>query len=287
MEAPEATTEKVQPSPDAPSDPKAEAIAATAEELGHAPGEETPEADPSEGTAAGEDEKPESKSEDDGAPPEVDWSDPEARATAIRVEVETATTRLNATYKGQLEESARITKDAGSLTELEELQDSDPTAFAEKLKQPDASRVWAARPSASGEAALTEFTRRMYEGTRAAMGTQVSAIAAMSDEQWAELNTELGATEGGGFAYVAKLAVEDFKSSTGFKKLITDAETRGRQDASGDLGSPPPSDDKTPPGTPEAELPSDPRQRAAAQAARQLGRTDFDASKVTPLRRTG
>lgn len=284
-EAPEATDEKVQPTPEAPSDPRDAAKAAATEELGREP-QEAPEATLPEGTAAGDDDAPDS-ADDEPETSEVDWTDPDARAKAIREDVETATARVKQSFKGELEVAEAQRNDATLLKELEELETSNPAALNDKLKNnAEAARVFSTSGRGDVNTAVASAVGTIVTQTRAAMAAVVPDIGEMSDDDWAAFSAEMGSRKGGGFAYVAEKAVEVFKQSSEYTEAIKDAETRGKQDAAGDLGTPPPSDDeKSPPGSPMAELPADPRQRAAAMANRQLKRVDFDASRVQPARK--
>ena len=200
--------------------------------------------------------------------------------------METATARVKQSFKGELEVAEAQRNDATLLAELEELETSNPTALNDKLKNDaEAARVFSASGRGDVNAAVMSAMGTVVTQTRAAMAEVVPDIGEMSDEDWAAFSAEMGSRKGGGFAYVAEQAVEVFKQSSEYTEAIKDAETRGRQDAAGDLGTPPPSDDeKSPPGAPMAELPTDPKQRAAAMANRDLKRVDFDPSRVQPMR---
>lgn len=278
-DAPEAAGTEVQP----PSDPRQAAIAEATVELGRGFGE-VPEASPADGTAA----SPEATEETgDGEPAaetpaavEPDWSDPTVRESELKKATEAALKRQLATFKGQLQQSEAQQKREALLAELDELEQNDPEGWAERIKR-DAEALEAvkSRVEQVTPALLAVAQQKAVEHQVPMMYAARPEMAEFTQEQWDEVT----AREGGVFAYIAERSAQDavdkFKKSPEFKTEIEKAEKRGARNATGELGSPPPSDDAKPPSTPAVTY-DDPKQAAVAEAMRALGRTDIDPSQV-------
>lgn len=263
------------------------------------------------------------KTEEEEAPSEPDWSDTdqrEAELTKIREGLETeARDRLDNQRRSLAGEFQRErddfkrqmaeTQDNVLLRELDELRESDPQAYAERLNSDaPAARAVANRHSTPMAPEQVNQIRASvaFEQSKQlfAARPELEAMAADGGDEWkkaADPSTD------GLFGYIdrtaraegetekekfAEEAVKKFRNSSDFKDAIAEAEKRGRQDAltESGMGSPPSSDDAQPTGGAVVALPKDLKQRSVALAKAELAKrgtpVSLDPSTIATVRRS-
>lgn len=232
--------------------------------------EARPEA-PVEGTAPETEATPE---------PEVTPAEQAAEDRVSRDEVERLLARQRASMKAELEQARSINERTALLQELDDLMESDPDGWTERVnKDPKAAAAIAERANMVAPEVIARARTEVVMDQARMLFEAVPEIAAIAEEQGEEWAKATNPQTGGIFAYLhnrgielgKQQGVEDFKKSAEFKKAIEEAERRGAHNAFGGIETPPPSEEGGVVSMPERKF-SDPRQAAVAEAARQLGR---------------
>lgn len=293
-------------------DPFAESMAEVSQELGRSFGEEPPEASaPATGQAPGQATPPDAEG---GTPPAaeepdplegfdfgtVDWNDEQSRRAAlvatIRQRDEAAERRLadqRVTFTREARENAareQALKEV--LTELEDLYETSPAMWAEKVSNnPHAMALWAQHRASQGLNPQVEL-RQGWANEQTALIYE--AIPWLKDEaaKLAQQGPEVIARElpnGNVYGFIAKTAaqraVEEFKASPEYKAAL-EAERRAavHDNLPGVVGGPPSVEQRRmPAGSPTVDT-GDPLRDALAEAAQEAGRS-FDVSLVSSGRR--
>lgn len=279
VSAPEATSEEVQlPVTDLRGAAKAAARAEV----------ERPEAT-DEGTATAEPTEP---TEESAPEPEGETPTPEGYLT--KAEVDRLLARQKQSFKQEIEQARSINETQALLAELDELRETDPDAYAERLdKDARAAQAIASRSSAVAPELLTRAKIELATEQAALLGSVRPDIMTLAEDPGSEAwQDAFNPEKGGVFGYIQRTAlaegekqgVENFKKSPEFKKLLEEAERRGAHNALGGIETPPPQEDGGVPAAQERKY-DDPRQAAVAAANRAMGRMMVDPSRVGRKRR--
>ena len=273
---------------------------AEANESAEAKGDESPEA--SEEAPAEKAEPEPQESEDTSTEDEVDWSNADQRTAELKRiadEHETNTRERLDNQKRSMVGERKVSEAAAEaataevrqtalVRELDELSDSDPEAFAQRVKNdPEASEALNKRHrpviTAEQQKVLIEQAKLevvTFQGPQMFMALDgLEQVAAAQGEEWQKATDP---TTGGIFGHIAReklaegigLGEEKYKQSAAFKNEIAQAEQRGKQDAltESGMGSPPSNDDSTPTEEPAPQKYDDIRQQAAADALAELAK---------------
>ena len=247
-----------------------------------------------------------------GAAEGIDWSDAEARQAFVSELLDTQQTEMASQTERRLsdqrtnlttgirEQSERTKERETLLGELDELAESDPAAYTEKLNgDPVAAGAILDRAAANnqnpltvarGQIALEQARRLMIDVPW--IHERMTAL-----DEAGELQARLDPSAGGMLKFLAEEAAErgvtEYKASATFQTDIEAAARRAVHDAvpGAGGGSPPPSDGATPAGRVKTEVDTgDILKDAVAKAAAEHGvEVDLDQVRAPTLpgQRTG